>query len=89
MRTSCEYGRVHSPVSTEISDVTRTGSRTVLNAALASGHKAPRTAALERLLVVGEDDLVRTLTDDDPDASIRRWADKQLSDTRTQGSLFD
>jgi hypothetical protein len=62
--------------------------RTVLNAALTWGHKAPRKAALERLLVSGEDDLVRTLTHNDPDASIRRWADKQLSDKGGQGSLF-
>ena len=64
-------------------------ARTVLNAALAWGHKAPRKAALERLLADGEDDLVQALTANDPDASIRRWASKQLSDNGTQGSLFD
>jgi hypothetical protein len=64
-------------------------ARSVLNAALNWGHKAPRKAALERLLVDGEHDLVRTLTDNDPDASIRRWADKQLKDEGGQGSLFD
>jgi len=62
---------------------------TVLAAALASGHKAPRKAALERLLVGGEDDLVQTLAGNDPDASIRRWASEQLGDKTTQGSLFD
>jgi hypothetical protein len=56
---------------------------------LAWGHKVPRKAALERLLASGEDNLVQTLTDNDPDASIRRWADKQVSDKGTQGSLFD
>jgi hypothetical protein len=64
-------------------------ARTVLNTALAWGHKVPRKAALERLLASGEDNLVQTLTDNDPDASIRRWADKQVSDKGTQGSLFD
>jgi hypothetical protein len=64
-------------------------ARTVLNAALAWGHKAPRKAALERLLVDGEHEVVQTLTDNDPDASIRRWADKEFSDKGTQRSLFD
>lgn len=64
-------------------------ARTVLNAALGWGHKGPRKAALERLLLGGEDDLVRTLAGNDPDASIRRWADKQLRDKPTQGNLFD
>ena len=64
-------------------------ARTVLDAALAWGHKAPRKAALEMLLVAGENDLVQTLTDNDPDASIRRWASEQLSDKATQDSLFD
>jgi hypothetical protein len=72
-----------------VDDLDPDQARTVLHAALAWGHKAPRKAALERLLVVGENDLVQTLTDNDPDASIRRWADKQLSDKSTQGSLFD
>jgi hypothetical protein len=63
-------------------------ARTVLNAALAWGHKAPRKAALERLLADGQHDVVRTLTDNDPDASIRGWADQQLGDKGTQGSLF-
>jgi hypothetical protein len=72
-----------------VDDLDPDQARSVLNAALAWGHKAPRKAALERLLADGEHDLVQTLTDNDPDASIRRWADKQLSDTRTQGSLFD
>jgi hypothetical protein len=62
--------------------------RAVLNTALAWGHKAPRKAALERLLVDGEHDLVRTLTANDRDASIRPWAHKQLSDKCTQRSLF-
>ncbi|MGO8853728.1 hypothetical protein [Mycobacterium sp.] len=72
-----------------IDDIDPDQARTVLNAALAWGHKAPRKAALERLLAGREDDLVQTLTDSDPDASIRRWADKQLSDKGAQGSLFD
>jgi hypothetical protein len=64
-------------------------ARTVLNAALAWGHKAPRKAALERLLVCGEDELVQTLASSDPDASIRRWASERLSSKACQGSLFD
>lgn len=56
-------------------------ARTVLDAALACGHKAPRKTALERLLADGEDDLVRRLTDNDPDASTREWAAKELSGT--------
>jgi hypothetical protein len=72
-----------------VDDLDPDQARSVLNSALAWGHKAPRKAALESLLADGEHDLVQTLTDNDPDASIRRWADKQLSDTRTQGSLFD
>ena len=70
-------------------DIDPDQARTVLNAALTWGHKAPRKAALERLLAGGEDDLVQTLTDNDPDVSIRRWAYKQLSDKVTQRSLFD
>jgi hypothetical protein len=72
-----------------VDDLDPDQARTVLNAALAWGHKAPRKAALERLLADGEHDLVQTLTDNDPDASIRRWAYKQLSDTGIQGGLFD
>lgn len=72
-----------------VDDLDPDHARTVLNAALAWGHKAPRKEALERLLADGEDDLVRTLTESDPDASIRRWADKQLCDKGGQGSLFD
>jgi hypothetical protein len=64
-------------------------ARTVLNAALAWGHKAPRKAALERLLAGGEDELAQTLARNDPDASIRRWASEQLRSKATQGSLFD
>jgi hypothetical protein len=70
-------------------DLDEDQARTVLNAALAWGHKAPRKAALERLLVGGEDELVQTLASNDPDASIRRWASEQLGDIATQGSLFD
>jgi hypothetical protein len=64
-------------------------ARTVLNAALDWGHKAPRKAALERLLACGDDELVQALASDDPDASIRQWASEQLADKATQGSLFD
>ena len=64
-------------------------ARTVLDAALAWGHKQPRKAALERLLLDGEDGLVQKLAGNDPDTSIRRWADKQLGDKATQGNLFD
>jgi hypothetical protein len=32
---------------------------------------------------------VQTLTDNDPDASIRRWAYRQLSEKDAQDSLFD
>jgi hypothetical protein len=70
-------------------DLDEDQARTVLNAALAWGHKAPRKAALERLLGGGEDELVQTLASNDPDASIRRWASEQLGDIATQGSLFD
>ena len=72
-----------------VDDLDPDQARTVLNTALTWGHKAPRKAALERLLAGGEDDLVQTLTDNDPDVSIRRWAYKQLSDKVTQRSLFD
>lgn len=63
--------------------------RTVLNAALDWGHKAPRKAALERLLASGDDELVQALAADDSDASIRQWASKQLANKATQGGLFD
>lgn len=64
-------------------------AHTIMKAALGWGHKVPRKAALERLLLGGEDDLVQTLAGNDPDASIRRWADKQLGDKATQGNLFN
>lgn len=64
-------------------------ARTVLNAALDWGHKAPRKAALERLLADGDDELVQALAADDPDASIRQWASEQLVNKATQGGLFD
>ena len=70
-------------------DLDEDQARTVLDAALAWGHKAPRKAALERLLVGGEDELVQTLAGNDPDASIRRWASEQLGSKATQGGLFD
>ena len=69
-------------------DLDEDQARTVLNAAVAWGHKAPRKAALEQLLVRGEDELVQTLADNDPDASIRRWASEELGNKATQGSLF-
>ena len=69
-------------------DLDEDQARTVLNAALAWGHKAPRKAALEQLLVRGEDELVQTLAGNDPDASIRRWASEELGNKATQGSLF-
>lgn len=64
-------------------------ARTVVDAALTWGHKQPRKAALEWLLLDGEDGLVHKLAGNDPDTSIRRWADKQLGDKATQGNLFD
>ncbi len=64
-------------------------ARGVMNVALAWGHKTPRKAALERLLIGGQDDLVRTLAGNDPDASIRRWAEKRLSGKPAQCNLFD
>ncbi len=70
-------------------DLDEDQSRTVLDAALAWGHRAPRKTALEKLLVRGEDERVRTLAGNDPDASIRRWASEQLGDKATQSSLFD
>lgn len=72
-----------------VDDLDEDQARTVLDAALAWGHKAPRKAALERLLAGGEDELVQTLAGNDPDASIRRWAIEQLGDKATQGGLFD
>jgi hypothetical protein len=71
-----------------VDDLDQDQARTVLGAALAWGHKAPRKAALERLLLSGHDDLVRTLAANDPDASIRWWASERLGDKATQGSLF-
>jgi hypothetical protein len=70
-------------------DLDEDQARTVLNAALAWGHKAPRKAALERLLVGGEYELARTVASNDPDASIRRWASEQLGSKATEGDLFD
>jgi hypothetical protein len=70
-------------------DLDEDEARTVLNSALAWEHKAPRKAALERLLVGGEDELAQTLAGSDPDASIRRWASEQLRSKATQGGLFD
>jgi hypothetical protein len=70
-------------------DLDEDEARTVLNSALAWGHKAPRKAALERLLVGGEDELAQTLAGSDPDASIRRWAFQQLRSKAIQGGLFD
>ncbi len=64
-------------------------ARTVLTAALDWGHKAPRKAALERLLACGDDELVQALAADDPDASIRQWASEQLANKATQSGLFD
>jgi hypothetical protein len=71
-----------------VDDLDEDQARTVLGAALAWGHKAPRKAALEWLLLGGHDDLVQTLAANDPDASIRQWASERLSDKATQGSLF-
>jgi hypothetical protein len=70
-------------------DLSEDQARTMLDAALAWGHKAPRKAALERLLAGGEYELVQTLAGNDPDASIRRWASEQLGSKATQGGLFD
>ena len=70
-------------------DLSEDQARTMLDAALAWGHKAPRKAALERLLAGGEDELVQTLAGNDPDAFIRRWASEQLGSKATQGGLFD
>jgi hypothetical protein len=72
-----------------VDDLDPDQARTVLNAALAWGYKAPRKAALERLLADGEDDRVRRLTQNDSDASIRAWASKELSGKGVQCSLFD
>ena len=64
-------------------------ARTVLNVASTWRHKAPRLAALERLLARGDDELVQTLAGNDPDASIRQWVADQLDSKPNQGSLFD
>jgi hypothetical protein len=63
-------------------------AHTVLSAALAWGHKAPRKAALERLLSDGAIAVASTLAQNDPDASIRQWARDQLN-TNVQSSLFE
>lgn len=65
-------------------------ARTVLKAALAWRHRTPRQAALEQLLASGDDELVQALADNDPDASIRRWASERLRNQATsQDNLFD
>ena len=64
-------------------------ARTVLNVASTWRHKAPRLAALERLLARGDDELVQTLAGNDPDASIRQWVADQLDSKPSQGNLFD
>jgi hypothetical protein len=64
-------------------------ARMVVDAALRWGHKAPRKAALERLIAWGEADRAQALAADDPDAAIREWGRKQHTDAATQSSLFD
>ena len=71
-------------------DLDEDEAHTVLNCGAWPGrHKAPRKAALERLLVGGEDELAQTLAGNDPDASIRRWAFRTTHSKATQGGLFD
>ncbi len=64
-------------------------ARAVVEAALRWGHKAPRKAALERLIAWGEAGRAQALAANDPDAAIRRWGRKQHTDVATQSSLFD
>lgn len=64
-------------------------ARRVVDAALRWGQKAPRKAALERLIAWGETDRAQALAADDPDASIRAWGRKLHADVATQSSLFD
>jgi hypothetical protein len=71
-----------------VDDLDPHDAHTVLSAALAWGHKAPRKAALERLLSDGAIAVVSTLAQNDPDASIRQWARDQLN-TNVQSSLFE
>ncbi|MQA62950.1 MAG: hypothetical protein GEU86_15995 [Actinophytocola sp.] len=63
-------------------------ARTVVDAALSWGHKAPRKAALEHLTARGEHDRVLAIAANDSDASIRAWGRKQSTDA-IQSSLFD
>lgn len=65
-------------------------ARTVVDVALRWGQKAPRKAALERLIAWGELDRAQALAADDPDASIRAWGRKlSSSGIATQSRLFD
>ncbi len=64
-------------------------ARMVVEAALRWSHKAPRKAALERLIAWGESDRAQALAADDPDTAIRKWGRKQHTDVATQSSLFE
>lgn len=62
---------------------------TVLDAALSWGHQTARRAALQRLLAAGKNELVHTLASNDPDASIRLWALRNLGENNTPATLLD
>jgi hypothetical protein len=64
-------------------------AHTVVDVALLWGHKAPRKAALERLIAWGEADRAQALAADDPDASIRDWQRNLRTNVAAQRHLFD
>jgi hypothetical protein len=64
-------------------------ARTVVDTALRWGHKTPRKAALERLVLWDQHDRARALAAGDPDATIRAWGRGLDTEVATQGSLFD
>lgn len=82
--TAVATGAVHAAAELEPEQ-----ARMVVEAALRWGHKAPRKAALERLVACGNAGRAQALAADDPDAAIRKWGRKQHADAATQNSLFD
>lgn len=64
-------------------------ARMVVDAALHWPSKAPRLAALERLIEWGESDRAQALAAADPDAAIREWGGKPAADVPVQDGLFD
>jgi len=71
-------------------DLSPDQARAVVDVALRWGQKAPRKAALERLIAWGQPDRAQALAADDPDASIRAWGRRlHSSDVATQSALFE